>query len=316
MIVEDGRRLLLSNLRLTAVAESEALWVEDFRSGVSKPASHSAFHASDVFGAAAERITLATAARLSASFPYISTAALLPTEPRTRVVDAGYYDNYGIDLCTGFLREALENHPAWLEANVSGILIIQIRDDESALSEGQADGPKALRTGRGFFTMLARGLEGLTTPLQGFVAARASVMQLRNDAQLDAIARAYRARFNEDFVAHEVFFASARQQRTNPRGYQRRPATGSRREGLPRGPLLSAASHVDSFAVARRARSRRPHPCSIFLPRRAAQAQAATLGPITSSPLHVGDLRMARQLARAGPHHRGGNYPRCRARAP
>ena len=53
--------------------------------------------------------------------------------------------------------------------------------------------------------MLSRGLEGLTTPLQSIVAARSSVMQLRNDAQLDAVASAYRARFKQDFLAHEVF---------------------------------------------------------------------------------------------------------------
>jgi hypothetical protein len=205
MIVEDGRRLLLSNLRLASVSQAEALWLEDATEGRRTVASCNAFHAADVLGPAGDAISLATAARLSASFPYISPAALLPTRPRTRVVDAGYYDNFGIDLVTGWLREALEHSPEWLEAHVSSILVIQIRDDESPL--GQPDGsPRALPPpGTGLFAGLARGLQGLSTPLQGVIAARNSVMQLRNDAQLDAMARAYQARFERDVLVYETF---------------------------------------------------------------------------------------------------------------
>lgn len=215
MIVEDGRRLLLSNLRLAAVAESESLWLDDVPPPATvevapgrtrSPASHSAFHAFDIFGAEAEQVSLATAARLSASFPYISPAVVLPTTPRTRVVDAGYYDDYGIDLATGWLREALEHNAEWLAENVSGILVIQIRDDISILTEDRDQPPKPLPTAqKGPLSALGRGLEGLTSPLQSFVAARGSVMQLRNDSQLDAIARAYETRLGKEFIAHEVF---------------------------------------------------------------------------------------------------------------
>jgi hypothetical protein len=43
---------------------------------------------------------LSTAARLSAAFPFVSGAVLLPTNPRRHVVDAGYYDNYGLELAS------------------------------------------------------------------------------------------------------------------------------------------------------------------------------------------------------------------------
>jgi len=40
--------------------------------------------------------TLQTAARMNAAFPVISPAVDLPTRPPRRVVDAGYFDNYGM----------------------------------------------------------------------------------------------------------------------------------------------------------------------------------------------------------------------------
>lgn len=201
MVVEDGRRLLLSNLELPGLTDARALWVEDVDSERVRLASQSAFHAAELFGEAARDVQLGTAARLSASFPYISPAVVLPTEPRTRVVDAGYYDNFGVDLCSALLRRALEHHADWLEQNVSRILILQMRDDVSVLSQ-PSGAPLALSAKS---SALSRGLEGLTTPVEGFFAARSSVMQLRNDAQLDGVAASYAARFGRDFLAHEIF---------------------------------------------------------------------------------------------------------------
>src|SRR5262249_9064492 len=85
MIVESGRRLLISNLTLDWLATNhwDALRPEDGRG-----TSHSAVQFFDLFPHSALR--LGTAVRMSAAYPYVSPAAVLPTDPRWRVVDAGY----------------------------------------------------------------------------------------------------------------------------------------------------------------------------------------------------------------------------------
>ena len=39
---------------------------------------------------------------MNASFPYISPAVSLPVDPPRRVVDAAYYDNYGVNLAAAW----------------------------------------------------------------------------------------------------------------------------------------------------------------------------------------------------------------------
>ena len=109
MLVEDGRRLIISNRDLRAVTDSEARWLSssDSAQPYTGRNSRGAYHLSDLLPDDWAGIPLATAARLSASFPYISPAAVLPTLPRRRAVDAGYFDAYGLDLLCNLLREAL-----------------------------------------------------------------------------------------------------------------------------------------------------------------------------------------------------------------
>ena len=75
-------------------------------------------------------IRAATAARLSASFPYVAPAARpdldTPYGDAFHIVDGGYYDNYGIDALIGWLRDALEKDPE-VNARVKDIFILQIR---------------------------------------------------------------------------------------------------------------------------------------------------------------------------------------------
>lgn len=69
-------------------------------------------------------IRLVTAARLSATFPYVSPAARpdIP-QPQVHVVDGGYTDNYGMDTLLAWLDEALsaQGNP------IRRVLIIEIR---------------------------------------------------------------------------------------------------------------------------------------------------------------------------------------------
>jgi hypothetical protein len=56
-------------------------------------------------------VEVATAARLSAAFPFVSPAATLAVEggnPTFHLVDGGYYDNYGLVVTSQWLDDALE----------------------------------------------------------------------------------------------------------------------------------------------------------------------------------------------------------------
>ena len=52
---------------------------------------------------------------------------------------------------------------------------------------------------------MLRGLEGLTTPPEGLLAARESVTLFRNDADLEALTRLCDERVHEGFLTTTVF---------------------------------------------------------------------------------------------------------------
>jgi hypothetical protein len=100
MVVESGRRLLISNLDLSRLAEARAQEPHRPTDGEGPLAeaarlySRSAVEFFRIFPEAWPTFSLQTAVRMSATFPLASPAVSLPTEPPRRVVDAGYYDNY------------------------------------------------------------------------------------------------------------------------------------------------------------------------------------------------------------------------------
>jgi hypothetical protein len=206
MIVEDGRRLIVSNLDLSALTTSEVRWL-----GHSAPetASRSAFHIEDLIPGTLDRLPLSTAARLSASFPYVSPAAVLPTTPSRRVVDAGYYDNYGLSLACEWLRQCLTHETAWFTRNVSKILLLQIRDNVSELSvdgEQRSDiAPQDRHRFGRFSAAAARGFEWLTSPISGVLSARDSVMLFRNDAALEAATQLSDSQCGPGFLSTTIF---------------------------------------------------------------------------------------------------------------
>jgi hypothetical protein len=173
MMVEDGRRLLISNEPLGYLTDTVWPSLDN-----SSERSHSApaVEFGDLFPQAVD-FRVSTAARMSASFPYISPAALLPTRPRRRVVDAGYYDNYGIDLASSWIF----HHARVLTQQYTKVILIQIRD---ALDEDSRRNPASPTD---MSNRVSRGLEGFTSPPEGALAARSSVMAYRNDRQLQVL---------------------------------------------------------------------------------------------------------------------------------
>lgn len=114
-IVNDSRRLLISNLPLSFMTKSTLN-----KKYLSENVEYQRlFKNNDPL-----QTKFVSALRMSASFPYIMTTVNLPTEPMIEVFDAGLRDNYGIKTITKYIFNMRE----WLERNTSGIIILQIRD--------------------------------------------------------------------------------------------------------------------------------------------------------------------------------------------
>ncbi|MFO0847145.1 MAG: hypothetical protein U0871_01110 [Gemmataceae bacterium] len=130
-----------------------------------------------LFPAARDRFRLSTAARMNATFPVVSPAVDLPTDPPRRVVDAGYYDNYGVGLAAAWLY----HHREWLTRNTAGVVVVQVRDSAShhdrrhlrRAAEIGDEGPAG-----------GSPLAWLTGPLAAADKARQTSTSFRNDEQL------------------------------------------------------------------------------------------------------------------------------------
>ncbi len=64
--------------------------------------------------------------RMNASFPYICPSVTLPSEPEMEVMDAGFHDSYGTSTALRHLFAIRK----WVEANTSGVILVQIRDSQ------------------------------------------------------------------------------------------------------------------------------------------------------------------------------------------
>jgi hypothetical protein len=199
MLVEDGRRLLISNLNL-------GYMTANYGHRLNNPdgpfLSQSGYEFSRLFPAAMATFPLRTAARLNASFPYVTPAPELPTLPRRRVADAGYYDNYGVSVAGTWLTEYLSSTKKcqWLHDNVSGVIVVQIRDGVSELDDKDA----ALEDAEG--SPGGRSVEFVTSPITGMMSARDSVTRFRNDNQLERLGQMFNeAKFPKGYFTTATF---------------------------------------------------------------------------------------------------------------
>ena len=172
MLAETGQPLLISNLDMDLVRrDAYGETVQFF----------------DWFPEAQDTFRVKTAVRLNAAFPYIAPAAALPTTPARRVVDAGYYDNYGVDLAATYLaRPEIRD---WILANTSGVILLQLRAFPFALP---------LEDGTG---LVGRALRFVTTPAKAALAARGATMTFRNRQSLRQVRLDYRDRAFPDIPA-------------------------------------------------------------------------------------------------------------------
>ncbi len=226
MMVEDGRRLLISNLDLAfATRNVGGLLLEPSSRKIDRPAFQGgdfdlSIHEEDeVFSLSAVEFfrlfpqahdfLVSTAVRMSASFPWVSPAINLPTLPPRRVVDAAYYDNYGVNLSALWLSKL----GGWLQANTSGVLVVQVRDKVSQGARTEIDFDRLSGTDslldrlvwHGGSQLIRPGLQALATPLVGVTNARSWTMAFRNDEQVDLQDLLFDELSGRDFFRTVVF---------------------------------------------------------------------------------------------------------------
>ncbi|HYZ83525.1 MAG TPA: patatin-like phospholipase family protein [Bryobacteraceae bacterium] len=122
-------------------------------------------------------IEFVTAARLSATFPFVTPAARpdTPDEPGFHIVDGGYYDNYGVTTAVEWLEEALQS-----SEGVTDVLFLRLH---GASTKANADAPKS----RGwFFQFLA--------PLKTMLSVRTSGQKAHGLLQFELLCKRWKAR--------------------------------------------------------------------------------------------------------------------------
>ena len=231
-LVEDGRRLLISNLDLGGIAAESAPTLTLTPGGLPghavKRLSRSAVEFFRLFPAAHGRFEVGTAARLNATFPFVSPSVNLPTDPPRRVVDAGYFDNYG----TGLLAAWLHRHRDAVRKYCSGVAILEVRAfpmerEKNAFADEEFEdhGLAARLTGtiRGLTSLTARAarparpdpggrgdtfvslLAGLSTPAEALVSVRSSGAYFRNDQFLGVLDSEFNERGRPPFLVRVPF---------------------------------------------------------------------------------------------------------------
>jgi tetratricopeptide (TPR) repeat protein len=222
MLVEDAAPMLISNLNLGGLGGHEeffGLYEKDYG-----------------------EFSLGTALRMNAAFPLVSPGAYLPAvppstatpegRPARRIVDAGYFDNYGVGLACAWI----ERHRGWLLANTSGVLLLQLRAY-----------PIRPEPAKGAPTRSANPWQFLTTAVEGAGSARQHSMISRNDERV----RQLRQWFNEEGKT-EPFFETILLQ---PDSERYAPPLGWSLTAADRERLDEAIKAIDVGPVVRRLRA-------------------------------------------------------------
>jgi hypothetical protein len=146
-------------------------------------------------------IRVNTAARISASFPYVAPAArsnaVAAAVPDYHLVDGGYYDNFGVTSLLGWLEAAIEDPPACgkgQSALINGVG--KTADNEETAKNDLAD--VLIIEIRPFPASSPRpgSVHGwgyqLTAPVDGILDVRDSGQLVHDDTELALFTRNYR----------------------------------------------------------------------------------------------------------------------------
>jgi hypothetical protein len=164
-IAETGERLLFGTTRMTLQHTRGRARVD----------------AADLHRVNGEELDVAvvTAARLSATFPYVTPASRSDAPgPQPHIVDGGYYDNYGMATLVEWLDEALSDSaskdPETGKSKVESVLVLQIHG--APVETDQRQGRHAKNRGW-FFQAFA--------PLLTLAAVRSAGQIAHNDIELE-----------------------------------------------------------------------------------------------------------------------------------
>ena len=162
-IAESGERLLLGSTRICSAS--------DRRNRVDTTEFHN-------FDGANMDIDVVTAARLSATFPYLTPAARARAPgSRAHVVDGGYYDNYGMATVVEWLDEALTG----AGSSIRKVLVLQIHGSPAGKTKDLQRNAK----GRGWFYQAL-------APLAAMYFTRNAGQNAHNDIELELLTQKWR----------------------------------------------------------------------------------------------------------------------------
>ncbi len=192
--VEDGERFLLANYKIPEDVMPEP--GPDYRArsflATFAPKEQEAGQWPD--------LPLATAAQMSATFPYVSSQARAPwaldnAPDSVHFADGGYYDNDGTATAIEFLRYALTAR----NANDKGpqgklrILLIEIRNSDDIAGSSGDETPDHTFDANGKADRLWNLLDQVAGPLEGFWNAGHGSGTARDQAGLELLEHAYSA---------------------------------------------------------------------------------------------------------------------------
>lgn len=199
-VVEDGRPMLISNLNLSNIApnafgsaSAPKAVAEQELSRQQYSMFSGAWDFSQVFPETHSHLKLQTAVRFSASFPYITPAEELPTQPRRRLVDAGYSDNYGVMSAVAYLADS--DVKAWIERTGARVLILEIWSHARDGQQKNCELPDTDSANHG-----AQLFDGLTEPWEAVFSAREVSMIERNQQLIRNLESSYGKGYIRHFI--------------------------------------------------------------------------------------------------------------------
>ncbi|KAB2814769.1 hypothetical protein [Phaeocystidibacter luteus] len=158
-VINEGRRLMISNIGVSYLMRN----TNEFSDVTSLE-----IDGVDFFrffkNQRSDSLRTTSALRLSATFPYITPLASMPSEPRMEVIDAGARDNNGFELSLRVIYQCRD----WIEENTSGVVFVQLMANEPP-SDEIAGSPYQSR-----FDALIKPIGGVVNSfanLQGFSAS-------------------------------------------------------------------------------------------------------------------------------------------------
>lgn len=129
-IINDGRKLLISTQPVSYLTRS------DNSLDKNNPIIDGVDFAQFFKNQDPYNLKIASAIRMSATFPIILPIVKLPSKPYMNVMDAGLRDNYGEENATRYMHTFKD----WMDENLSEIIYLQIRDtkqEEPAIPDNE-----------------------------------------------------------------------------------------------------------------------------------------------------------------------------------